>query len=108
MLEYGNYIIFDKKEEFLREWKITKWNDHYFRGQEFWDMETLRIIQENVNDYISKVPFAIYKFVGEGGCRYETVSVEQALETMLGKTSRQIEKLQKIQLELLERLGVDN
>jgi hypothetical protein len=112
MLEYGQYIIFDNKEEFLQDWTVSNIHGCRYNGYRLMDKRNPNnrryFDNETIKDYIEKTPFAIKEWCNENGCGYVTISLDDALLTMLRKTNRQLKKLQEMKEEVLERLGVDN
>lgn len=112
MLEYGNYIIFDNKEEFLKDWKVDdSWGACYNRYplRDDRNPNDLRNFnKETIKEYIDKTPFAIRKWTGEH-MGYSTVFLDEALLAMLRKTNQQIKMLQATKDNVLKRLGnIDN
>jgi hypothetical protein len=106
MLEYGNYTIFDSKEEFLKDWTFDDVWGWRYDGYELMNTKDRRIFDnETIKDFIKKPPFAIRKWSNENGCGYSTASLDEALLTLLRKTNRQLKNLQKLKEDIMERLG---
>lgn len=109
MLEYGRYIIFDSKEEFLKDWTVSNIHGCRYNGYRLQDERNPNDLRnfddETIQDFIRKPPFAIEKWCNEAGSGYSTVSLDVALLAILRDINRQLKNLQKIKEEILERLG---